>query len=317
LTTIYLGFGVFTLESSFQFKTGHYSSTGQQLLYERQTRGYLLPGQLAFLLAAQLSARSCGKAAVAKVLSALSANHAQAVRSAYEQFSQDSLPLREALRLPAREVWPAPADIAQSAVPLAPTEVQVHDAPNARKAQWQSERIAFRVAGNRSLVGLGLGLAGGFSAAIYLELVNGFWPLTLGAAVVAWDVGRRIPAPTCSACSRGVASAATQCACKARLVGDVKKPEERFSAEEAYLERERARRAEQVQCPECHWQPRPDSQWHCSCRHRWNRFETRGQCPHCGKQWQTTACLKCKKVSAHENWYTTSARQEPGIDETS
>lgn len=246
LTTIYLGFGVFTLESSFQFKTGHYSSTGQQLLYERQTRGYLLPGQLAFLLAAQLSARSCGKATVAKVLSALSANHAQAVRSAYEQFSRDPLPLTAALGLPPREQWPLPEDIAESAVPLAPTEVHVHDAPNARKAQSQSERIAFRVAGNRSLVGLGLGLATGFSAGVYFELVTAFWPLTLGAGVVAWVVGKRIPAPTCSACSRSVASRAATCACKARLVGDIKKPEERFSAEEDYIEHERERRAEET-----------------------------------------------------------------------
>src|SRR5687768_4896596 len=51
LTTIYLGFGFFTLQSSFQFKTGHYDTSGQRLLYERKMLGYLRPGHLAFLLA--------------------------------------------------------------------------------------------------------------------------------------------------------------------------------------------------------------------------------------------------------------------------
>ena len=70
-------------------------------------------------------------------------------------------------------------------------------------------------------------------------------------------------------------------------------------------------------CPRCHWKPRPHHRWICepSCRHTWNTFDTRGQCPRCLKQWTETQCLTsssgCGQFSPHEDWY----HDEDGADE--
>jgi len=70
-----------------------------------------------------------------------------------------------------------------------------------------------------------------------------------------------------------------------------------------------------IRCPLCKWQPRASDLWQCNdCGHPeyfftgcgtcWNTFETHGQCPGCGHQWQWTACLYCDGWSLHEDWYT-------------
>jgi hypothetical protein len=58
-----------------------------------------------------------------------------------------------------------------------------------------------------------------------------------------------------------------------------------------------------IRCPKCAWTPRAKHRWQCRCRHRWNTFETRGVCPECGHQWETTGCLSCRAISPHTDWY--------------
>lgn len=43
----------------------------------------------------------------------------------------------------------------------------------------------------------------------------------------------------------------------------------------------------------------------CSCGNLWNTFDTGGQCPSCGKQWEYTQCLSwsCHQWSLHVDWY--------------
>ena len=64
-----------------------------------------------------------------------------------------------------------------------------------------------------------------------------------------------------------------------------------------------------IRCPRCKWQPAKSDRWGCECGWSWNTFDTRGQCPQCGKQWQVTQCLSCHEFSAHEVWY---AKDEEG-----
>ena len=68
-----------------------------------------------------------------------------------------------------------------------------------------------------------------------------------------------------------------------------------------------------IRCPKCSWEPSKDSRWYCAgapdtCGHCWNTFETRGVCPGCSKQWQTTDCLSCGASSPHDDWYV---REDP------
>lgn len=60
-----------------------------------------------------------------------------------------------------------------------------------------------------------------------------------------------------------------------------------------------------IACPKCDWRPRATSRWICSpgCNEVWNTFDTHGICPGCGKGWQETMCLACKRWSDHEDWY--------------
>jgi hypothetical protein len=61
-----------------------------------------------------------------------------------------------------------------------------------------------------------------------------------------------------------------------------------------------------IRCPKCQWQPGAEVQWSCKCGHRWNTFQTRGQCPGCQYQWEVTQCPRCGESSPHGDWYTAS-----------
>lgn len=63
------------------------------------------------------------------------------------------------------------------------------------------------------------------------------------------------------------------------------------------------RSGKRIRCPHCQWEPKSSDRWCCRCGHLWNTFDTRGKCPKCFFQWQTTKCLVCKKWSEHGRWY--------------
>ena len=71
---------------------------------------------------------------------------------------------------------------------------------------------------------------------------------------------------------------------------------------------------ETIQCPKCKWKPDGGAYWSCDtngCGHRsWDTFETRGKCPGCGKQWETTQCPACGEWSPHKDWYTGDAYRQ-------
>jgi hypothetical protein len=66
-----------------------------------------------------------------------------------------------------------------------------------------------------------------------------------------------------------------------------------------------AMREVKIFCPKCKWVPAPSDRWICqpACGCLWNTFETCGVCPKCGKNWEVTQCLACKRRSRHIDWY--------------
>ncbi len=58
-----------------------------------------------------------------------------------------------------------------------------------------------------------------------------------------------------------------------------------------------------VVCPACEWKPTESAMWPCDCGHFWNMFETRGECPDCGQDFDSTECQSCGEWSPHETWY--------------
>jgi hypothetical protein len=310
LTTVYLGFGAFTLESSYQFKSGHYSAAGERLAYEWQTRGYLRPGQLAFLLGAQLSARGAREDSLAQVLASLSSNQADSVRKATLLLSEDREGLLQRLGLPAPAAWPPPHTLDQRLEPLPAAEVSIHDQSRVDRKLAAVEQVGFRMLGNRAMLGVVLGLGAGFVSASLLDLYAAFWPWGLAFGALGWLAGRSLKAYSCSACSHRVRHAATRCNfCSLKLVAEIHDPAERFAAEERY----RAEHAA-IRCPRCAWIPAADDSWECDCGHTWNPFETAGRCPACAKTWETTWCLECREPSEHHAWYAGGLGEpSPGI----
>jgi len=241
LTTVYLGFGVFALETSFTFRSGHYGAHGERLLYERNMRGYLLPGQLAFLLAAQLAARSARKNELKSVLSALSPNQADAVNRAFKILAEDPLALGHGLRLPPISNWPPLVALETSLVELAETQVRVRDAPAQRAARASRDKIAFRVASNRAILAGSGGFLLGALIALELGFSDSFWWLALGLGFLGGLLGKLVDAAICSSCNRSVPRGSPSCpSCQARLVGDIPRPEDRFDAEDRYFAELRA-----------------------------------------------------------------------------
>ncbi|MFN8353445.1 MAG: hypothetical protein U0Y10_03290 [Spirosomataceae bacterium] len=61
---------------------------------------------------------------------------------------------------------------------------------------------------------------------------------------------------------------------------------------------------EQIQCPQCEWQPDGQPYWACdNCGHLWDTFDTCAVCPKCKHRHDDTQCPHCLKVSPHVDWY--------------
>ncbi|MGH7976711.1 MAG: site-2 protease family protein [Limisphaerales bacterium] len=58
-------------------------------------------------------------------------------------------------------------------------------------------------------------------------------------------------------------------------------------------------------CPSCHTAPPLGERWRCGkCGNAFDMFLTRGLCPHCGTQFNTTQCLDCGISSPISEWST-------------
>jgi hypothetical protein len=234
LTTVYLGFGFFTLQSSFRFKTGHYDESGQQLLYERQALGYLTPGQLAFLLGAHLALRD--QRELPRVLELLASNHAESVRRAHAHFRAARHSLIETLALPPEETWPEPASLSELARPLPPAEVRVADHVEEPESEpTHEERIAFRLRLDRSMVGMAFGVGAGFCSLSVPGVGSWMWAAVFGLGAIGRAIGQRVATFRCSGCGEQVTATAVNCSqCDASLVATIAHLDDRLDAEERY-----------------------------------------------------------------------------------
>jgi hypothetical protein len=87
-------------------ESGGYSESGERLLYERHSLGYLSPAEFALLLSAQVSAR--GRTDERRTLrAALHPNHARLFERGCQEFAQEPAALRARLGIPEPDAWPA------------------------------------------------------------------------------------------------------------------------------------------------------------------------------------------------------------------
>src|SRR6478736_1750119 len=273
LTTVYLGFGVFTLASSYQFKTGHYDVQGRRLLYETQGRGYLLPGQLAYLLGAQLAARGVREDLLDAALAPLPETAVvirDHVKSARESAEHQAVAFRIA---GSRVILGLFVGLSLGTTMAIVAEMEALFWP------WVLSFSALKVWIGRQLKTPSCSSCGrtvivdaercGFcKSSLVGDLAN---KIDLFDAEERYRAGQRLRLPDAHDAIVPDASAMQR-------------------------------------CPQCEWVPSPSDRWTCSCGRRWNTFKTKGRCPDCDKLWDTTWCLKCKQPSPHVEWYLQDAR---------
>ena len=62
-------------------------------------------------------------------------------------------------------------------------------------------------------------------------------------------------------------------------------------------------RRDGFKCPSCHTSPPIGPYWRCgNCQQQFDTFETRGVCPHCSAQYDTTMCLDCREQHPMNEW---------------
>ena len=104
LTTIFLGFGVLTVNNTDRYRA---RGGGDYRVVTWESAGYLSPQAMSFLLAAQVAARRLGARERRRIEGLLEPNQAACFVAAWEQLAPDPDKLARRLGLPPRETWPA------------------------------------------------------------------------------------------------------------------------------------------------------------------------------------------------------------------
>jgi hypothetical protein len=247
LTAVFLGFGVFLLNASHRVDSGGYAETGERLLYQRHSLGYLSPAEFALLLAAQVAARGLDARARRSVREALSPNHARLFELGVQELSEDLEGLRRQLGLPAASEWPPAWPLAADDLDLDELEVVHPRAPAASATTGGA--ISFRVIQSQAALYGVLALFACLLLGALLNLKGGPWLGLFALGLLAggvWGSARKVH--SCSACRGRLHLDDARCAkCGASLVGSIDSFDERLEAEENFREAEKARRkAEQT-----------------------------------------------------------------------
>ncbi len=247
LTSVYLGFGVFLLNSSHVFRTGGYDERGERLLYETKRQGYLSPSRIAVLLGAQAVVRNLDRREQRAISEALAPNQAMLFGKAVALLGDDPDGLRERLNVPPPEAWEPGTPLSVLTRPLPPAQLIARDeAAEIREelAEVQRDEIAFLIDGDQRWTWMWT--AGGVAVLLGLALANGalYWPLVAICTLGGYLGGMQSKSPRCSACGVVNSPKARRCQCGLMIAGRVRRAVDRFDAEERYwAERSAARQS--------------------------------------------------------------------------
>jgi hypothetical protein len=229
LTAIYLGFGLFLFESSYAFRTGGYSESGDRLLWERSVHGYLTLGAIALYFAAQLACREFEPRELRAFCKELPATQAELLQQAYRELRTDSEGLRRRLGLPSVSECSEPAELERFLAPLdeeddaawiregseygilededlADTHADESALPHESTESERAHAVPGRVSHAPALVLATIG----FACGAYFGLEIGIALAGAGAAV-GWLISSRYRTPVCSRCGAEIHSGASFC----------------------------------------------------------------------------------------------------------
>lgn len=251
LTTIYLGFGVLTTNTSYLYRSSmHLVGSMAVAEWSHRRLGYLPPHALGFLLGAQSVARQQTDRSTRRVAALLESNQAAFFRAAVKHLSGTKGNLAERLAIPPRDSWPPAPELRDLVLPLEdvpPSEsfaaIPVPPQPDPREAN--RGRRVFRVMEAHPVRDAVLGtlLAGSTAVALGIWTASVWrWLLVPVGLAVGWLNGRATPQGYCSdpGCIAALAPDVASCpGCSGTVSGDISRPGERLAAEERLRELER------------------------------------------------------------------------------
>jgi hypothetical protein len=254
LTTIYLGFGVLTTNTSYIYRaSSHLVGYTAVTKWAQQRYGYLPPQALSFVLAAQAVARQLTSRSRGRLAALLESNQAEYFRAAVKHLSAADGELARRLCIPPRETWPPAPELGELVKPLenvpAPHSFEalpVQPKPDPREAN--RGRRVFRVTATHALrdavlFTLATGLTAGVLAPALGSGGRSFWPWLLVPVGLAlgWLNGRATPRNYCSdpECAASLPPDVTLCSgCGGTVAGDISRPKDRLAAEDRLRELE-------------------------------------------------------------------------------
>lgn len=149
-----------TTNGSYRYRASASLGTFQEAKYSHQSMGYLDPGALAFLLAAQVVVRDVDARSIKRIRERLEPRPADVFAAAIRLLAEDRIGLIDRLALPDPTTWPAPAPLAKYVERLDDDSIaeQYDDRPlrNAVAAKVHNRgRSTFRVRAGHSRRGAG------------------------------------------------------------------------------------------------------------------------------------------------------------------
>jgi hypothetical protein len=240
LTTVYLGFGILTLNNTYLHRSRAFGASGTGLSVSVSGAGYLSTQSMAFLLAVQATARQASAAERRHIASLLEANQAACFQAACKELAKAPGEVADRLRLPPKEQWPPPRSLRlQPIVDLGPEP----EAPAARPPVGRGG-VAFAVRRTRALsraaLGAVVGVIVGAVAARWLGGVAMLGPPVVGLLVGrAW--GKRKADYFCSEqdCGAALTEGARSCPkCGSMIGGIIASENDRLTAAEELEEQE-------------------------------------------------------------------------------
>lgn len=197
LTTIYLGFGVLTVNNTDRHRAG--GAAGYRVV-TWESHGYLSPQAMSFLLAAQVATRRLGAVSRRRIEGLLEANQAACFEAAWEQLGADPDKLVRRLGLPPRDAWPAPRPIEEIVGPARGAEVPEPIAADGERERGHAARVLRRSRVPYVLAGVVAAVA--TAAVVGSYDVQGLPVLFLFTGVIAAAIALGVwaRADRCSAC---------------------------------------------------------------------------------------------------------------------
>ncbi|MCC6526155.1 MAG: hypothetical protein IT373_26140 [Polyangiaceae bacterium] len=241
LTTVYLGFGIFTVNNSYLHRSRRIAGSMMSHEIRRQELGYLGPQRFAFLLAVQLVARGRARAAHGRILGLLEPTQREMAREAMRRLLPRRKTLCLELGLPPEEAWPPLRSCDPNLAPAAPARTEdtapedddeplVHDG---QRPGVNRDRVVFRIKHDHALLGVFVAIVPALFMIGALGPFGAVIPMVIG---LVWGAARVRYECSDAECGGRLEGEDVTCPrCGGTVGGTLRNRHERLAAEEAFL----------------------------------------------------------------------------------